>query len=58
MPRFLKSPVRSPVPSDPEVAKVVAGILAEVERHGAEAVREYSERLDRWSPGRYTLTER
>jgi sulfopropanediol 3-dehydrogenase len=58
MPRFLKSPDRSPVPSDPEVAKVVSGILADVERHGAEAVRGYSERLDHWSPGRFTLTER
>jgi hypothetical protein len=39
MPRFLKSPDRSPVPSDPEVAKVVSGILADVRRRGAAAVR-------------------
>jgi sulfopropanediol 3-dehydrogenase len=58
MPRFLKSADRAPVPSDPEVAKVVSGILADVSGRGAEAVREYSERLDRWSPGRFTLTER
>jgi sulfopropanediol 3-dehydrogenase len=58
MPRFLKQADRAPVPTDPEVEKVVSGILADVGQRGAEAVREYSERLDRWSPGRFTLTER
>ena len=58
MPRFLKQADRAPVPTDPEVEKVVSGILAEVAGRGAEAVRAYSEELDRWSPGRFTLTDR
>jgi hypothetical protein len=40
MPRFLKSPDRSPVPSDPEVAGVVSGILADVGRRGDAVGRE------------------
>jgi sulfopropanediol 3-dehydrogenase len=58
MPRFLKSADRAPVPTDPEVQKVVSEILADVAGRGAEAVRAYSEELDRWSPERFTLTER
>jgi sulfopropanediol 3-dehydrogenase len=58
MPRFLKQADRAPVPTDPEVAKVVSDILADVAERGAEAVRSYSEELDRWSPGRFTLTDR
>lgn len=58
MPRFLKQADRAPVPTDPEVAKVVSDILADVAERGAEAVRSYSEELDRWSPARFTLTDR
>ena len=58
MPRFLKQADRAPVPTDPEVAEVVSDILADVAGRGAEAVRAYSEELDRWSPARFTLTGR
>jgi sulfopropanediol 3-dehydrogenase len=58
MPRFLKQADRAPVPTDPEVQKVVTDILAEVAGRGAEAVRAYSSELDRWSPERFTLTEK
>jgi sulfopropanediol 3-dehydrogenase len=57
MPRFLKSADRAPVPTDPTVQKVVSEILADVAGRGVEAVRSYSEELDRWSPARFTLTE-
>jgi len=56
MPRYLTSADRTPVAVDPEIAKVVSEILLEVERRGAPAVREYSERFDHWSPDRFTLT--
>jgi sulfopropanediol 3-dehydrogenase len=56
MPRFLKSADRAPLASDPEIAKRVAEILSEVEKRGAAAVREYSERFDSWSPERFTLS--
>ena len=58
MPRFLKQADRAPVPTDPEVQKVVADILADVSERGVEAVRSYSQELDRWSPERFTLTEK
>lgn len=58
MPRFLKSAERAPLATDPEIAKRVSEILLEVEKRGAAAVREYSERFDRWSPGRFTLSEK
>jgi sulfopropanediol 3-dehydrogenase len=56
MPRFLKSADRAPIASDPEIAKRVAEIIAEVRKRGASAVREYSERFDSWSPERFTLS--
>jgi sulfopropanediol 3-dehydrogenase len=56
MHRYLTSAERAPVAVDPQVAKVVSEILLDVEKRGAAAVREYSERFDHWSPGRFTLT--
>src|SRR3712207_3359240 len=45
----------APRQGSPEVAEVVAGVLADVRARGDEAVREYSERFDRWSPERFRL---
>jgi sulfopropanediol 3-dehydrogenase len=56
MHRYLTSAERAPVAVDPQVAKVVSEILLDVEKRGAAAVREYSERFDHWSPGRFSLT--
>lgn len=42
-------------PSD-EVSAAVAEIIAGVRTRGDEAVREYSERFDRWSPEQFRLT--
>jgi sulfopropanediol 3-dehydrogenase len=53
---YLKTAERTAVASDPEIAKVVSAILLDVERRGAAAVREYSERFDQWSPERFVLT--
>jgi sulfopropanediol 3-dehydrogenase len=55
MTRFLKSAKRVPLATEPEIQKVVSEILLDVERRGAIAVREYSERFDNWSPDRFTL---
>jgi sulfopropanediol 3-dehydrogenase len=56
MPRYLTSADRTPVAVDPQITKIVGEILLEVEKRGAAAVREYSERFDSWSPDRFTLT--
>jgi sulfopropanediol 3-dehydrogenase len=53
--RYLKAASRAPVASDPAVAKTVGEILLAVRSRGADAVREYSERFDRWSPARFTV---
>ncbi len=55
MTRFLKTAETAPSATDPEVSKVVSGILLDVERRGAAAVREYSERFDDWSPPSFTV---
>jgi sulfopropanediol 3-dehydrogenase len=55
--RQLKEAATSGAPrqGSPEVAEVVAGVIADVRARGDEAVREYSERFDRWSPESFRL---
>jgi sulfopropanediol 3-dehydrogenase len=55
--RQLKEAAASAAPrqGSPEVAEVVAGVIADVRARGDEAVREYSERFDRWSPESFRL---
>ena len=55
--RYLKRAERTAVARDPRVGEVVSEILLDVERRGVDAVREYSERFDCWSPERFTLTD-
>lgn len=62
MRRQLKSPVRSDPSAAPgtdrapAVASTVAAIVAAVRQRGDAAVREYSERLDGWSPANFRMT--
>ena len=39
-----------------DVRGVVTEIIAAVEAHGDAAVREYSEKFDRWNPVRFRLS--
>ncbi len=43
---------------DPETARVVSEMLSDIERHGLDAVRNYSRRFDDWAPERFELSER
>ncbi|GAA4249282.1 histidinol dehydrogenase [Dactylosporangium darangshiense] len=43
--------------TDPAVAATVAAVIADVQERGDEAVREYSERFDHWSPPSFRLSE-
>jgi sulfopropanediol 3-dehydrogenase len=52
----LKTAARGPVASDPAISKVVSEMLLDIERRGTAAVREYSQRFDRWSPEKFVLT--
>lgn len=43
---------------DGRVAETVAGIIADIQRNGDDAVRQYSEKFDNWSPETFRLTEK
>ena len=43
--------------NDPETAKLVSGMLIELERDGMDAVRRYSEKFDSWNPKSFELSE-
>ncbi|MDX3056078.1 histidinol dehydrogenase [Streptomyces sp. NE06-03E] len=57
MPRHLKSPVPAAQVSAAraDVAERVHAILEDIRRRGDDAVREYSEQFDKWSPGSFRL---
>jgi sulfopropanediol 3-dehydrogenase len=40
-----------------QVSETVRGILADIEARGDQAVRDYSEKFDRWSPQSFRLSE-
>src|SRR3712207_5591615 len=46
---------RAPRQGSPQVAEVVAGVIADVRARGDEAVRQYSEQFDGWSPESFRL---
>ena len=59
MPRHLKAG-RTPEQSSVDAKKVrdiVTGILEEIQSHGEVALREISERLDKWNPPVFRLSE-
>ena len=45
------------VAADQQVRQVVEGILRDIENRGDVAIREYSERFDRWSPPDFRLAQ-
>ncbi|WP_327178639.1 histidinol dehydrogenase [Streptomyces sp. NBC_01335] len=58
MPRHLKSPLPSAQVSAAraDVAERVHAILGDIRRRGDDAVREYSEKFDKWSPDSFRLS--
>lgn len=42
--------------NDPETAKLVSEMLLDLEKHGLDAVRRYSEKFDDWKPKNFELT--
>jgi sulfopropanediol 3-dehydrogenase len=40
-----------------KVRQTVEGILADIEKRGDEAVRDYSRRFDNWDPSSFKLSE-
>jgi sulfopropanediol 3-dehydrogenase len=54
--RYLKQPVETPDEVTREVRETVSEIISDVERHGDEAVRRHSRRLDDWDPPSFRVT--
>jgi sulfopropanediol 3-dehydrogenase len=54
---YLKKAVPRPPEDDAAVRQTVSDILKAVRDRGDKAVREYSERLDRWSPAIFRLSQ-
>ncbi len=42
--------------NDPETARVVSKMLLDLERHGMDAVRKYSQQFDDWNPDSFELS--
>jgi len=58
MPRFLKRGMDAGAieEADAKVRQTVEGILDQIKKHGDAAVRELSEKFDKWSPENFKLT--
>ena len=57
MAEYLKRAAAPPAEAGDEVRRTVAEILEDVERHGEEAVRDWSVRLDDWDPESFLVGE-
>src|SRR5687767_2398110 len=59
MPEFLKRslPTAETEAADAKVRSTVEGILADVKRRGDAAVRELSDKFDKWSPKSFRLSK-
>ena len=57
MPDYLKRSALPPAQAGEEVRRTVGEILADVERRGEPALRDWSERLDGWAPESFVVAE-
>ena len=57
-PKVLKAPliITPPRSGSPEIRKIVEDVIANIRVRGDEAVREYSEKFDSWSPESFRLS--
>ena len=60
MARYLKHGIdaATKLQTDSKVREIVENILADLEARGDDAVREYSEKFDNWSPASYRLSRK
>jgi histidinol dehydrogenase len=59
-PIHLKTRAKNPVPMgqvDKAVSGVVSGVMEDIHLRGDVAVREYSEKFDKWSPEKFKLSK-
>ena len=56
--QILKAPTTTPIAQDrAQVREVVSRVIDDVRERGDDAVREYSQRFDSWSPPSFRLSE-
>lgn len=57
-PIYLKTAATTPISNgDPAVAETVRTVLADIRERGDAAVREYSEKFDKWTPDSFRLSD-
>ncbi len=56
MARYHKEPIRQPEEVSEEIRSTVSAILIDVEQRGTDAIREYSQRFDDWSPPTFRVS--
>ena len=49
--------ITNPAQPNAEVAKIVTGVIDEIRANGDAAVRQYSEKFDKWSPPSFKLSQ-
>lgn len=54
---YVKEPKQKPQAVTDEIRSTVSSIISAVERRGTDAIREYSERFDNWSPPSFRVSE-
>ncbi len=57
MSTYLKEPRKTPQGITDEIQATVSAIISDVARRGTDAVREYSEKFDNWSPPTFRVTD-
>lgn len=55
--KIIKEGRRRLLEEDQETARIVSGILKDIEKNGMEAVRRYSQKFDGWNPKSFELSE-
>ena len=56
--KMIKEGRRRLLEEDQETARIVSGILKDIESNGMEAVRRYSQKFDDWNPKSFELSEK
>ena len=58
MPKYLKTSISDDAKADADskVRQVVEDVLADIDKRGDDAVREYSQKFDKWAPEQFKLS--
>ncbi|MGI9584689.1 MAG: histidinol dehydrogenase [Acidimicrobiia bacterium] len=57
MASYIKEPTRLPEAATEEIRSTVSTVISDVARRGTDAIREYSEKFDNWSPPSFRVSD-